>query len=379
MRFLHTGDLHLDSAFSARGALGAQACRGRQRELLKRIFDLAKEQGCDMVLIAGDMLDTLCASPETRRACVSAFADFGAPVVIAPGNHDYYTDGGFYASKDMPANVYIFNTPELQYFDFPSLSTTVAGYAFTSPSLLTSPLCEIGRQREQSADILVLLAHADINSPTSRYAPVTEGDLSRHGFDYVALGHVHNSSEEYLGGKARYCGFPEGRAFDELGEGGVYIVDIGRDRKATVTRHNVSKTKYMIDEISLDGVASEDEIKRLIADKLASMGADAHTHVRIELSGVLPLDGELDIASLEMSCGGGVAYLELIDETLCLPDGDYLERDVTIKGELYRALRPMLYTDDVSERALALRALKIGLSAIEGRDFTDRGADNEDN
>lgn len=378
MRFLHTGDLHLDSAFAAHGAVGAQSCRQRQRELLKRIFDLAKSESCDMVLVAGDMLDTLCASFETRRACVSAFAEFGGPVVIAPGNHDYYTVGGFYASKDMPSNVYVFNTSELQYFDFPSLSTTVAGYAFTSPSLLTSPLCEVGRQREQSADILVLLAHADVNSPTSRYAPVTEGDLSRHGFDYVALGHVHNSNEEYLGGKARYCGFPEGRAFDELGEGGVYIVDIGRDRKATVTRHNISRTKYLIAELSLDGIATEADIIGLIGNKILAMGADGHTHVRLELTGVLPLDGELDISLLEKTCGGSVASLELLDETLCLPDSDYLEKDITLKGELYRTLRPMLYTDDASERALALRALKIGMAAIEGRDFTDKGADNED-
>ncbi len=379
MRFLHTGDLHLDSAFGAYGAVGAQACRQRQRELLKRIFELAKAERCDMVLIAGDLLDTLCVSPETKRACISAFEDFCGPVIIAPGNHDPYIDGGFYASKDLPENVFVFNSTELQYFDFPKLSTTVAGYAFTSPALMRSPLCDVGRQREQSADILILLAHADVNSPTSRYAPVTEGDLAKHGFDYIALGHVHNATAELLGGKARYCGFPEGRAFDELGDGGVFVVDIDTDRKVTVTRHNVSRARFLWEELSLDGADDEAEIESAIASKLSDMGADEYTHVRLELVGAVTLDGDIDVATLEKKLGEPLSSLEIIDSTLCLPDGDRLDKDVTLKGELYRTLRPLLYSDDPCERAKALKALKIGLAAIEGKDFTDRRAENEDN
>ena len=380
MRFLHTGDLHLDSAFGAHGAVGAPLCRQRQRELLKRIFELAQNENCDMVLIAGDMLDTLCVTPETQKVCIDAFTEFEKPVVIAPGNHDFYTDGGFYASKDLPENVFVFNSAELQYLDFPSIRTTVAGYAFTSPALLRSPLCEVGRQREQSADVLILLAHADVNAPTSRYAPVTEGDLSKHGFDYVALGHVHNSPSEYLGGKARYCGFPEGRAFDELGDGGVYVVDVNADRREmNVTRHTVSRVRYLASELALDGYSELSEICEAIERKLCDMGTDAYTHVRLELVGAVTLDGEIDTEMLEKSIGDKVASLEITDATLCLPDGDYLDKDVTLKGELYRTLRPMLYSDSHAERATALKALKIGLAAIEGKDFTDKGADNEDN
>jgi len=379
MRFLHTGDFHLDSAFGARGAVASQLCRQRQRELLKRVFRLAKSEECDMVLIAGDLLDTLFVSPDTQKACISVFADFEKPIIIAPGNHDYYTDGGFYASKDMPKNVYVFNSPELQYFDFPTLKVTVAGYAFTSPALLRSPLCEVGRQREQSADILLLCAHADVNSPTSRYAPVTEGDLSRHGFDYIALGHVHNPNAEYLGGRAIYCGFPEGRAFDELGEGGVYVVDIGSDRKASVTRHKTSRVRYVSENLTLEGVSDAEQINELIKEKLDELGADAYTHVRLELEGVINLDTEIDTAQIEKSFAECLASIEITDATLCLPDGDYLDKDVTLKGEFYRTLRPLLYSDDAAERAKALRALKIGLAAIEGKDFTDRRAENEDN
>ena len=63
----------------------------------------------------------------------------------------------------------------------------------------------------------------------------------------------------------------------------------------------------------------------------------------------------------------GIAYLEIIDGTLPLLDGEYLERDTSLKGELYRTLRPKLISADAAERELALKALRIGLAAIDGK------------
>ena len=54
MRLLHTGDLHLDSAFRAYGQRGAEQQREAGREMLRRIFECAKTEKCDMILIAGD-------------------------------------------------------------------------------------------------------------------------------------------------------------------------------------------------------------------------------------------------------------------------------------------------------------------------------------
>ena len=72
----------------------------------------------------------------------------------------------------------------------------------------------------------------------------------------------------------------------------------------------------------------------------------------------------------------GIAYLELVDEPLPLLDGDYLERDTTLRGELYRTLLPKLTSENADERRLASRALRIGLAAIDGRSVF--GADERD-
>ena len=89
--------------------------------------------------------------------------------------------------------------------------------------------------------------------------------------------------------------------------------------------------------------------------------------------GTIPTE-ELDLAAIESACADKILSIELRDNTLCMPEGAYLEKDTTLRGEFYRSLLPSLMGDDPEERSRALRALKIGLAAIDGKDFTDGGS-----
>lgn len=369
MRFLHTADLHLDSAFCKLGALDSEVQRERQRALLRRIFTAAAEHSCDMILISGDLFDTPVVTPETSRLCIELFESFGKPIVIAPGNHDAYVAGGFYRSAQLPENVYVFSSSELQYIDLPELGVSVAGYAFTSAALPSDPLdCPV-RPREEGENILLLCAHTEMNVPTSKYAPIMLSDVVAHGFDYAALGHVHNAHA--LSETVRYCGFPEGRAFDELGDGGAYIVDIDTDRHVSVSRIKTSLCRFEWKEIDLEGVRSTDEMRELVSATVSAYGSD--THLRIELTGAILSEDALDVRSLEASLCASVASLQIIDGTLVLPDVDQLQRDPSLRGAFYRSLSPLLHAESSAERARAQRALRIGLAAIDGASFTDGG------
>ena len=67
IRILHAADLHLDSPFEALpGALAAQR-RREQRELLRRLPELAAEHGADLILLPGDLLDSDSAYGETAK------------------------------------------------------------------------------------------------------------------------------------------------------------------------------------------------------------------------------------------------------------------------------------------------------------------------
>ena len=73
MKILHTADLHLDSAFSGGTHTNAEARREQQREVLRKIFRLAEDERCDLILIAGDLFDTSFVTPETRKLCKTLF------------------------------------------------------------------------------------------------------------------------------------------------------------------------------------------------------------------------------------------------------------------------------------------------------------------
>ena len=64
-------------------------------------------------------------------------------------------------------------------------------------------------------------------------------------------------------------------------------------------------------------------------------------------------------------------YLEIEDSTLPILDGKYLEKDVTVRGEIYRTLLPSLTSANAEERRRAILALKIALSAIDSNNIFD--------
>ena len=368
MRFLHTGDLHLDSAFSSVGALDSSSRRVAQRELLRRIFHLAEKENCDMMLIAGDLFDSPYVSPETAALCIELFESFGRPIFISPGNHDPYTAGSFYATAHLPKNVHVFSSAALEYVELLQPAVKVFGYGFCSSAMMSSPLSAAASDKRETR---ILCAHGDLETPTSRYAPVMLSDVRRHGFDYVALGHVHNV--ENVHNSVRYCGFAEGRSFDELGEGGVLIVDLEPGGEPSVTRHTVCSQKYMWETLSVDGACDGEQLRSIIGNKLSEYAGGVPTHLRLELVGALPIEDKPWVA--ETDSYEGIASLCIIDNTLHLPDGGYLERDTTLRGEFYRSLRSWLFSEEPDKRALALKALKIGLAAIDGKDFVQGGED----
>ena len=370
MRFLHTGDLHLDSAFCAYGARDSQKQREAGRALLRRIFECAKAEACEMILIAGDLFDGKFVSPETAEVFCRLVDECGIPVVVSPGNHDSYSEVSFYAKavRRLGDKLTVFSSSELQTFDFDELGVSVFGYAFTSPVLTQSPLATQDIPQD-NGNIRILCAHADISSPTSRYAPISLGQIQKFGFAYSALGHIHNRApQEDSEGKVRYCGFAQGRSFDEIGEGGVWIVDV--DSSGTYAQRRVlSENAFYLLEIALQ--STDEDVTQKLIDEIRAQGYGNGSHLRIALTGISQSRGQDELKSLaeNIKTALGVEYVEIEDETLPLLDGEYLERDTTLRGELYRALKPKIMSDDDAERKRALKALQIGLAAIDGKNI----------
>ncbi|MBO5939071.1 MAG: metallophosphoesterase [Clostridia bacterium] len=368
MKILHTGDLHLDSAFCAEDAQKADARREAQRELLRRVFACAKEEACDLVMIAGDLFDSRTVTPETAALTEKLLRESPCPVVIAPGNHDPYAEGGFYHTyqkNNLPEHVYLFTSSELQCFEIEAIKTRVFGYAFGSSFLTESPLSGASLPEKEGWWHL-LCAHADLTSPISRTAPVTEGDILRADFDYAALGHIHNPPA-FSSEKIRYCGFAEGRSFDELGEGGVLIVTLEEGKSPCIERKILSQTCYGVEELDLSACVDEQSIDAAIQKTLQNAASRGVTDLRLYLVG----DVDPDILSFTLDKTNqrenSLRSLEMINLTIPVADGEFLKKDMTIRGAFYRELYPKLIDEDPAVRRRAAKALRIGLCAIDGR------------
>ena len=226
VRILHAADLHLDSPFEALSGAQAAQRRREQRDLLRALPELARAHGAQIILLAGDLLDSGSPYPETAKALAETFAGCASEVFLAPGNHDYYSAGAPYARLTFPENVHIFRTQRIEAVALPELGVRVWGAAFTDsrcPALLR------GFSVPKEPGLLdVLCMHAEVGNPASAYNPVSAADLAHSGLDYAAFGHTHRFGGVQRAGGTVYAwpGCMEGRGFDETGEKGVLLADV---------------------------------------------------------------------------------------------------------------------------------------------------------
>ena len=372
MKILHIADFHLDSAFSGFDKESADKRRTELRECFVRAMRIAKERGVKLVLIPGDLFDTPFCTGETRRAVFGAIADIGCPVVIAPGNHDYYNKNGTYADKNLPENAFVFNSSELGRFDFDELSVSVVGYGFTSDRYESNPLA--GEIPLSSENINIYCAHAELGTSFSKYAPTNANAIARHGFVYAALGHVHKPDEpvKIADTLIAYSGFPQGRSFDELGEGGAYLVDIDMETKsASLERIPLSTMSYEIEKIDITSLSNDDDVIREISSAISEKGYGKSTALRVVLCGSIPPDYTPSIKRFEgMGNELGILLLQIRNECVSNFDLDYLESDMSVRGEIYRRLLPLLNSDDENERAKGSLALKFALASLDRRELS---------
>lgn len=368
MKLLHTADLHLDSPFAGADPRVAEERRAAQREVLSRIFLVAKQEMCDMILIAGDLFDGKYVTPETEALCLSLFREAGCPVVIAPGNHDPFVAGSFYQKKELPENVYVFSSSQLQCFDFENLGVKLFGYAFTSAVLTESPLSG-AELPEEDGFLRVLCAHGELGAALSRYAPIPVSDAVRMGLDYCALGHIHKAGEVIEEEETTLCysGIPQGRSYDEMGDGSVRIVTLSQDRLPTVKQVKVSKERYLWEELDVSGCEDVPAMAKRISDRIEQSSNEDALHLRLTLTGNALPETVTEMFAQKETLFVGLSELELIDRTTPFADSEYLERDMGLKGAFYRSLYPKLIHEDPKVRERALRALQIGLCAIENR------------
>ena len=220
VRVLHSADWHLDSSFASFPEEQRRFLRMAQRQLPDWVAELCGRENCDLVLLAGDLFDGK-PSPDTVERVRAALKKCAVPVLIAPGNHDFWSPDSPYRGR-WPENVHIFREPEAVVLKELDCRIYGAGYE----SMDCPPLLE-GFRAEGEEKYCLMVLHGDPAAGNSPCCAVTAAQVRESGLDYLALGHIHKAGSFRAG--ESLCGWPGcpmGRGWDETGEKGVYIVSL---------------------------------------------------------------------------------------------------------------------------------------------------------
>ena len=213
MKILHSADWHLDAPLQ-----GYEELKETLLCVPGRIAELCRREGCDLVLLAGDLFDGSY-TQKSYRAVYDALEEMQVPVFISPGNHDFITPESPYIQEKWPENVHIFRLNQVEKVSLPGVTVWGAGYtAMDCPGLLS------GFQAD-AAGLQIGIFHGDI-FPRSPYCPITKKQVEESNLHYLALGHIHKGDFFTAGNTlCAFPGCPMGKDFGESGEKGVYIVD----------------------------------------------------------------------------------------------------------------------------------------------------------
>lgn len=359
LRILHAADLHLDSPFEGLPEGKAARRRAELRLLLGKIADTAQSESVQLVLLPGDLLDSDSAFTETAEELLRTLEKIKVPVIIAPGNHDFYSGESVYAKINFPENVYIFKENAISCIELPQLNTRVWGAAFTDK--YSRPLLDNFRVTKKEDTLDLLCVHGEIASD-GRYNPISEAALAESGINYAALGHIHTGSGLRRAGYTYYAwpGCPEGRGFDELGKKEIYIVDIdGTDCR--IKPICAATRKYEILTVELNGKEAIQAIDEAI-------GADTENDIyRIILTG--ETEEPCNVTALTAALEGKFFSLQIKDKTRLHRDIWEKAGEDSLRGQFLQKLKAAYDSaDDDGEKDKIVQAVRWGLAALDRRE-----------
>ena len=277
MRILHMADLHIGRYFNGMSLLQDQ------RDMLKKIIDVIREENPDVVIISGDIYDR----SVPREDAVRVYDEFLTELVtlekkniLITGNHDSHERVGFLNTLLEDKGLIIegavkrplrcitlqdeFGLVEIYLFpyrDTANLKTIYDLESFRDDSMVYDRIFRESVRKNQNRKILVYHGFVAgsgredvLESASERIISVGGHDFIKtdvfSDFNYVALGHLHNP-QWVVDGRIRYAGSPIKYSFSEENhKKSLSIIDLDGEGKVTLKEIPLIPAK---DVVTLEG------------------------------------------------------------------------------------------------------------------------------
>ena len=299
--FLHAADLHIDSPLGGLALYdGApeDELRGATRRAMENLVSVAIERAVDLVVLAGDIFDGEWRDFQTGLFFVgqlSKLADAGIPVVLIAGNHD--AASVISRNLTLPPSVTRLadSTPETRLFD--DLDVAVVGQSYATKSVQVD-LAE-GYPSADPGLFTIGLLHTSLDGRPghANYAPTSLERLRSKGYDYWALGHVHEREDVLVGDPwVVFPGNIQGRHARETGPKGATLVTVEDREIVSVAPLALDEVRWERVSIDATDLPSVDDILSSFSDSLSAVvAANGHrlSATRVEIVGRSPAHQEL--------------------------------------------------------------------------------------
>jgi exonuclease SbcD len=226
--FVHAADIHLDRSLPA--LLDGRATHPfalAPRLAFTRLIDYVIESDAAFLVLAGDVYDGAWKDVSTGlffHQQVGRLRSRSVPVYLLHGNHD--AESAMPKTLVPPDNIRLFSTRSPQSFEFEPLHIHLHGQSFAQADTRENLASAYPRPVTGCVNIGVLHTALAGSPPHSPYAPCTVEQLRGHGYDYWALGHVHQ--HKVLGNEPHivFPGNLQALHIKELGARGAVTVPI---------------------------------------------------------------------------------------------------------------------------------------------------------
>ena len=201
--------------------------RSATREALDNLISQAIEEEVRFVVIAGDLYDGVWRDFQTGLFFshqMGRLGEAGIDVFLLYGNHD--AESQITKRLSLPDNVKVFPSRKPGTYLLDDLGVALHGQSFHQRDVTENLVPQYPDPVEDMFNIGVLHTALGGLGGHENYAPCSLDDLVAKGYDYWALGHVHNGQVLYEHPHVVFPGNLQGRHIRETGPKGVHLVTV---------------------------------------------------------------------------------------------------------------------------------------------------------
>ena len=267
-------------------------------------MQLAVDEKVAFVLLAGDLYDGDWKDYNTGIyfiAKMGKLRDAGIPVFMVSGNHDAAAQ--ITRSLKLPENVTLFPHAHAGSHTIDRYGVALHGQSFSTRSV-TDDLLRNYPQGDPSLFNIGLL-HTSLNGRSGHepYAPCTLDALRSKGYQYWALGHVHQREEVSCDPWVVFPGNIQGRYIRETGSKGCSLVSVEDGRVVSVEQKELDVLRWAVCHIDAAGSDSIEHLLGLVRESLEDERVRADGRplaARVVIEGVTTLHGRFYENALQL-------------------------------------------------------------------------------